>query len=239
MKIKCIVVDDEPLAQRVLEKYIASLSSLELLKKCNNALEAMSFLHQNKVDLIFLDIKMPELTGIEFLKTLTHPPQIIITTAYSEYALQGYEYSVTDYLLKPFSYERFLKAVNKVIDKKVENNSILPASREPADDFIFFKADKIDHKILFSEIKYIEGCGNYIKVFTNNKMLMVAETMTTIEKNLPTELFVRTHKSYIVSIKKIDQLEGNVIRIGKSTIPIGNYYRMQVTSILDKYNLKK
>ena len=239
MKIKCIVVDDEPLAQRVLEKYISSLSSLELLIKCNNALEAMSFLHQNKVDLMFLDIKMPELTGIEFLKTLTHPPQIIITTAYSEYALEGYEYSVTDYLLKPFSYERFLKAVNKVIDKKVENNSILPANREPVDDFIFLKADKIDHKILYSDIKYIEGCGNYIKVFTNNKMLMVAETLTTIEKNLPSELFVRTHKSFIVSIKKIDQIEGNIIRIGKNTIPIGNYYRMQVNSILDKYNLKK
>lgn len=239
MKIKCIVVDDEPLAQRVLEKYISSLSSLELLKKCNNALEAMSFLHQNEVDLMFLDIKMPELTGIEFLKILTHPPQIIITTAYSEYALEGYEYSVTDYLLKPFSYKRFLKAVNKVIDKKIENNSILPASREPADDFIFLKADKIDHKILFSEIKYIEGYGNYIKVFTNNKMLMVAETMTTIEKNLPTEIFVRTHKSFIVSIKKIDQIEGNIIRIGKSIIPIGNFYKRHVNAILDKYNLKK
>ena len=239
MKIKCIVVDDEPLAQRVLEKYISSLSSLELLIKCNNALEAMAFLHQNKVDLMFLDIRMPELTGIEFLKTLTHPPQIIITTAYSEYALEGYEYSVTDYLLKPFSYERFLKAVNKVIDKKVENNSTVSANREPVDDFIFLKADKIDHKILYSDIKYIEGCGNYIKVFTNNKMLMVAETLTTIEKNLPTELFVRTHKSYIVSIKKIQEIEGNIIRIGKSAVPIGNYYRMQVNSILDKYNLKK
>ena len=142
MKIKCIVVDDEPLAQRVLEKYISSLSSLELLKKCNNALDAMAFLHQNKVDLMFLDIKMPELTGIEFLKTLTHPPQIIITTAYSEYALQGYEYSVTDYLLKPFSYERFLKAVNKVIDKKVENNSTLSVNREIVNDFIFLDFDR-------------------------------------------------------------------------------------------------
>ena len=238
MKIKCIVVDDEPLAQRVLEKYILSLSSLELLKKCNNALEAMSFLHKNEVDLIFLDIKMPELTGIEFLKTLTHPPQIIITTAYSEYALQSYEYSVTDYLLKPFSFERFLKAVNKAINKKVDNDHTLTAHRELANGFIFLKADKVDHKILFSDIKYIEGCGNYIKVFTNNKMIIAAETMTTIEKNLPAELFVRTHKSFIVSIKKIDQIEGNIIRIGKSVIPIGNYYRMHVNTILDKYNLK-
>jgi len=239
MKIKCIVVDDEPLAQRVLEKYISSLPSLELLKKCNNALEAMSFLHQNKVDLVFLDIKMPELTGIDFLQTMTHPLKIIITTAYSEYALQGYEYSVTDYLLKPFSFERFLKAVNKVTNRNVENNSTLSINRELADDFIFLKEDKIEHKILFSEIKYIEGCGNYIKVFTNNKMLMVAETLTTIKKNLPTELFVRIHKSFIVSIKRIDQVEGNIIRIGKNVIPIGNYYRMHVNAILGKYNLKK
>ena len=139
MKIKCIVVDDEPLAQRVLEKYILSLSSLELLKKCNNALEAMSYLHKNEVDLIFLDIKMPELTGIEFLKTLTHPPQIIITTAYSEYALQSYEYSVTDYLLKPFSFERFLKAVNKAINKKAVNNRTSSANLELANGFIFLK----------------------------------------------------------------------------------------------------
>jgi DNA-binding LytR/AlgR family response regulator len=238
MKIKCIVVDDEPLAHSVLEKYISSLSSLELLKKCNNALEAMSFLHQNKVDLMFLDIKMPELSGIEFLKTLTHPPQIILTTAYSEYALQGYEYSVTDYLLKPFSFERFLKAVNKVINKKVENTSTLSANRESVDDFIFLKADKIDHKVLFSEIKYIEGYGNYIKVFTNNKMLMVAETLATIEKNLPTEMFVRIHKSYIVSIKKIQQIDGNMINIGKKMIPIGKFYKMRVEEMLNKFYLR-
>jgi len=239
MKIKCIVVDDEPLAQGVLGKYISSLSSLELLKKCNNALEAMSFLHQNEVDLMFLDIKMAELTGIEFLKTLTHPPQIIITTAYSEYAMQGYEYSVIDYLLKPFSFERFLKAVNKVINKKVTNDNTLSPNREVADDFIFLKADKIDHKILFSEIKYIEGCGNYIKVFTNNKMLMVAETLTTIEKNLPTQMFIRTHKSYIVSIKNIQQIDGNMINIGKKMIPIGNFYKLRVEEMLNKFNLKK
>jgi len=237
--MKCIVVDDEPLAQRVLEKYISSLSSLELLKKCNNALEAMAFLHENKVDIMFLDIKMPELTGIEFLKTLTHPPQIIITTAYSQYAVQSYEFSVIDYLLKPFSFERFLKAVNKVINKKVEKNSTLSVNPEPVQDFIFLKADKIDHKIFYSQIKYIEGCGNYIKIFTDNKMLMVAETMTEVEKNLPRELFIRTHKSFIVSIKKIDQIEGNMIRIGDKTIPIGNYYRLCVNTILDKYNLKK
>ena len=198
----------------------------------------MSFLHQNEVDVIFLDIKMPELTGIEFLKTLTHPPQIIITTAYSEYALEGYEYSVIDYLLKPFSYERFLKAVNKVTDKRAENNNVLE-NNKITEDFIFLRADKAEHKILFSDIHYIEGYGNYIKVFFKNKMLLVSETMTTVEKNLPSELFVRIHKSYIVSIKKIDKIEGNMIRLGDIILPIGNYYKKGVNTILDKYNLKK
>jgi len=240
MSIKCIVVDDEPLAQNVLEKYIASLSSLELVKKCNNALEAMSFLHENEVDLMFLDIKMPQMTGLEFLKTLTHPPEVILTTAYSGYALEGYEYSVVDYLLKPFSFERFLKAVNKVIMKKsVETNHISTSENKTYEDFIFLKADKIDHRIPFSDIIYIEGCGNYIKVFTKDKMLLVSETMTTIEKNLPVNLFVRVHKSFIVSIAKIQQVEGNMIRIGKKSIPIGNFYKMNVERILAKFNLKK
>lgn len=240
MSIKCLVVDDEPLAQSVLEKYIASLSSLSLVKKCNNALEAIAFLHENEVDLMFLDIKMPQMTGLEFLKTLTHPPEVILTTAYSEYALEGYEYSVVDYLLKPFSFERFLKAVNKIIMKKnVETNQISTTENKIYEDFIFLKADKIDHRIPFSDIIYIEGCGNYIKVFTKDKMLLVSETMTTIEKNLPENLFLRTHKSFIVSIEKIQQIEGNMIRIGKKSIPIGNFYKMNVEKILAKFNLKK
>jgi DNA-binding LytR/AlgR family response regulator len=240
MSIKCIVVDDEPLALSVLEKYISSLSSLELLKKCTNALEAMAFLHENQIDLMFLDIKMPQVTGLEFLKTLTHPPEVILTTAYSEYALEGYEYSVVDYLLKPFSFERFLKAVNKVIMKKnVETKQISTSENKTYEDFIFLKADKIDHRIPFSDIIYIEGYGNYIKVFIKDKMLLVSETMTTIEKNLPVNLFVRVHKSFIVSIAKIQQIEGNMIRIGKNCIPIGNFYKMNVEKILAKFNLKK
>ena len=240
MKIRCIIVDDEPLAQRVLEKYISSLSSLELVKKCSNALEAMSFLHQNRVDLMFLDIKMPELTGLQLLKTLSHPPEVILTTAFSEYALEGYEYSVTDYLLKPFSFERFLKAVNKVLNKKyVVNDSVSTVDKKVNEGFIFLRADKINHKISFAEIIYIEGCGNYVKVFTEKKMIIAAQSLTTIEKNLPPELFLRTHKSFIVSLKRIRQIEGNIIKLGKKVIPIGNFYKMRVEEILSKYNLKK
>lgn len=239
MKIKCMVVDDEPLAQKVLEKYISRLPSLQLVKKCSNALEAMAFLHQNRVDLMFLDIKMPELSGLELLKTLTHAPAVILTTAFSEYALDGYEYSVVDYLLKPFSFERFLKAVNKVVSKKSPEFGTMASANKLDEGFIFLKADKIDHKVYYAGIKYIEGCGNYIKVYFNDKMIMVAETLTTIEKNLPPELFVRIHKSFIVSIKKIDQVIGNMVKIGTKTMPIGNFYKMQVEEMVKRYNLKK
>ena len=232
MKIKCIIVEDEPLAQKVLEKYISSLSSFVLVKKCNNALEAVDFLRGNHIDLIFLDIKMPELTGLEFLKSLTHPPKVIITTAYPEYALEGYEHSVVDYLLKPVSFERFLKAVNKV---KIDT----PVVSTTGDDFIFIKEDKINHKVFFSEIQYIEGYGNFLKVFTDDKMILVSETMTNIEDRLPDEMFLRVHKSYIVSLRKIKQIEGNMITIGDNTIPIGKYYKMNVEKMIGKFNLKR
>jgi DNA-binding LytR/AlgR family response regulator len=233
MKIKCMVVDDEPLAQRVLEKYINSLDSLELVKKCGNGLEALSYLHKDSVDIIFLDIKMPELSGLEFLKTLDNPPQIIITTAYSEYALEGYEYSVVDYLMKPIPFERFLKAVNKVIDKRdtIYNRPSLSTS-ENTKNFVFLKSDKVNHKVFFSEIQYIEGCGNFIKVYTDDKMLIVSERMTNIENILPGKLFLRIHKSYIVSIKKINQVVENKVKTGDKMLPIGNFYKRRVKDLI-------
>ncbi len=233
MKLKCLIVDDEPLARRVLEKYIVSLPSLEIVKQCGNAMEAAGYLHTHPVDVMFLDIKMPELTGLDFLKTLTSPPRVILTTAYSEYALEGYEYAVVDYLLKPISFERFLKAINKITQQA---SALIPINinqnRSKEKDFIFLRADKIDHKVCFSKIQYIEGCGNFVKVYMKDNMLMVAETMATMENNLPTDLFLRTHKSFIVSIPHIDQVEGNMIKIGKTTIPIGNQYKLTVKQTL-------
>ena len=238
MKFKCLIVDDEPLARRVLEKFIASLPSLELVKQCSNALEAAAYLHTHTVDIMCLDIKMPELTGLDFLKTLTSPPQVILTTAYSEYALEGYEYSVVDYLLKPISFERFLKAINKIstqTNTPIQTSIVKNCSKEK--DFIFLRADKIDHKVCFSKIQYIEGCGNFVKVFLEKQMLMVSETMAAMENNLPMDLFLRTHKSYIVSIPHIDQVEGNMIKIGETVIPIGNQYKMQVRQRLQRFYL--
>lgn len=236
MKIKCLVVDDEPLAQRVLEKYISSLDSLELVKKCNNALEASSYLHRHQVDVMFLDIKMPELTGMEFLKILTDPPQVILTTAYSEYALEGYEYSVVDYLLKPISFERFLKAVNKIKKKNSDTESGKPTPKTEMADFIFLKSDQTHHRVQYKDIKYLQGYGNYIKVFTRNRKILILETMGNMEKKLPKEQFVRVHKSYIVSIQKIDKIIENKIKINDTSIPIGRAYKIRVNDILKKYN---
>jgi DNA-binding LytR/AlgR family response regulator len=233
MKITCMIIDDEPLAQKVLEKYITALPSLKLVKKCNNAPEAIAWLHENIVDLIFLDIKMPIVSGIDFLKSLIHKPQVILTTAYSEYALEGYEYAVVDYLLKPISFERFLKAVNKVAVSK--SGSEIVEHKSDIKDFIFLKEDKINHRVFFDEIRYMEACGNFIKVYTEARMILVAATMTNMEKTLPKNYFVRVHKSFIVSIQRIDQIEGNMISIGKNTIPIGNSYKMIVEQVLSKY----
>lgn len=242
MSIKCIIVDDEPLARRVIEKYIASLPSLELVKQCENAIEAASFLHQNQVDIMFLDIKMPQLSGLEFLKTLHDPPAVIITTAYSEYALEGYEYNVTDYLLKPIAFERFLKAVNKVIDKKgkdvVPQVKVSHPVQETLDDFIFLKADKASHKVSYSHLHFIEGCGNYIKVYTKEKTLIVAERMSAIERMLPGHLFVRIHKSFIVSISRIQEVVEGKLKIKDKWLPVGNMYKMKVKELIESLTLK-
>jgi DNA-binding LytR/AlgR family response regulator len=241
MKIKCLIVDDEPLAQSILQKYISSLPSLELVKVCNNALEALAYLHQHSVDLMFLDIKMPEISGLDMLKTITEPPKVIITTAHSEYAMEGYEYSVVDYLLKPFSFERFLKAVNKVIQKEEKLSRAEPNLTETAQtDCIFLKVDKTHQKVKCSEILYIEGYGNFIKVFLeNNKMILVAETMTNIEKRLPDTLFIRIHKSYIVSIQKITQIGSHELKIGNKSIPIGSLYKMKAEEVLKRMGALK
>ena len=238
MKIKCMIVDDEPLARRVLEKHISALPSLELMKACSNATEAAAYLHEHPVDIVFLDIKMPGITGLDFLKTLSNPPHVILTTAYSEYALEGYEYSIVDYLLKPISFERFLKAVNK-IPERIEKTHIHKdgISSRAQNDFIFLRVDKVEHKVLFSDMRYIEGYGNFVKVYTKSKMILVAGTMAAIEERLPGDVFLRVHKSYVVSIKKIDTIEGNMIRIGEKVIPIGKTYKRDVERMIEKYKL--
>lgn len=232
--IRCLIVDDEPLARRVIENYITRLPSLECVQQCANAIEAASYLHSHSVDVMFLDIKMPEMTGLDFLKTLAHPPQVILTTAYSEYALEGYEYSVTDYLLKPIAFERFLKAVNK-IQVSVKHES---STTESSDDgFILLKEDKVEHQVPLIQIHYIEGCGNFVRVFIDDREIIVAETMTHMQSRLPEDRFIRVHKSYIISLARIEQIEGNMIRMSGKTIPIGRTYKIHLENILQKYRL--
>ncbi|OJJ15079.1 hypothetical protein BKI52_40140 [marine bacterium AO1-C] len=236
MKLKCLLVDDEPLAHKVIQNYVNRLHTLEVVGNCYNAVEAINFLYEHEVDLMFLDIHMPELNGLEMLKTLPSPPRVIVTTAYSEFALESYEFGIVDYLLKPIAFPRFLKAVNRVIEQTPaastaqENSTNAPLTNnkpsQQADGYLFLKENQITHKVFLNDILFIQAYGNYLKFFTEQKMIMVADTMKNISGKLPEDQFMRVHKSYIVSLGKIDQIEGNQIRLKDEVVPVGNKYRL-------------
>ena len=230
-RCKCIIVEDEPLAQNILKKYIADHPSLELVATCTDALEAQLILNKQSIHLIFLDINLPKLSGINFIKSLLQSPLIIFTTAYPEFAVEGFELNAVDYLLKPFSFERFLKAVNKVIEKL--NNSALP-KKEEIDAFIFFKSDKKIHKVDLESIHYIEAVGDYMKVITDSGQLLINETMKNLQEELPARSFIRVHKSFIISRNRIKFIEGNYIQVENKSIPIGATYRNDVLASTDK-----
>ncbi|MGK7370224.1 MAG: LytR/AlgR family response regulator transcription factor [Candidatus Halalkalibacterium sp. M3_1C_030] len=218
--IGCLIVDDEPSAQEVLKQYIADTPQLVLKGCCDDALSASEFLTNNTVDLLFLDVNMPKLSGISFLKTHDDMPPVILTTAYDDYALEGYELDIVDYLLKPFSFERFVKAVQKVDTRG------LSSDREDA--VLTVKADKKTYRISLSDIHYIESAGDYVTIHTPGQRLTTHETMKNLEEKLPSEQFVRVHKSYIIALPKVKYLEGNSIKIGENLIPIGTTYREAV-----------
>ncbi len=230
--LNCLIVDDEPLAHQVIESYIQKVERLKIVGNCYNAVDTINFLHKNHVDLVFLDINMPELTGIDLLKTLQDPPMIILTTAYSEFALESYELGVTDYLLKPIRFERFLKAVNKVLDifdrqvttELVQNNSSA-SGKSAVQDHILAKANGITHKIMLSNIHYIQSYGNFIKIFTDEKVYLTAETMKNIENTLSESNFIRVHKSYLVNTEHIEKILSNSLFVAGTEIPIGNTYK--------------
>ncbi|NQU32831.1 MAG: response regulator transcription factor [Bacteroidetes bacterium] len=224
MEIRCLIVDDEVLAQDVIEKYIESIPTLKLIGKCDHAMEAISFLHNNPIDLIFLDLNMPELNGLEMLRTLHNPPNVILTTAYSEYALESYEYGVVDYLLKPIKFERFIKAVNKVVDMysiKAESEHKDSNLSKP----IFIKEDHTTHAILPENILYVEAYGNYLKIYTIEKTYVTRQTMQYMVGQLPDSIFCRIHKSYIVNKLKITKVIGNMVFIKDIELPIGSTYK--------------
>lgn len=232
--IRCLVVDDEELARALLGNYIGRLPHLELAASCANPLEAMAVLQQQNMDILFLDIQMPELTGIEFLRTLPRKPVVIFTTAYAEYALEGYALDVTDYLLKPFSFERFLQAVNKAI-ALIQAKSGLPKATPPPvndtlppKDFILVKAEHKVHRIKYDDILYIQSMREYAAFYTASGRILSLNSLKSLEETLPPERFIRIHKSYIVAINKIDTLEGNMVQVGKERLPVGANYREEV-----------
>lgn len=239
MKINCIAVDDEPLALDVIEDYIKKVPFLNLLKSFDNAIDAMEFLRNEKVDLMFLDIQMEELTGIQMLNIIKPKPEVIFTTAYDQFALQGYELDVTDYLLKPISFERFVKAVDKVYEKfcKMNSGKAHPAEVSifnPRTDYFFVKSGFKLHKVTFDEILYVEGQGDYLKIVTPRARIMTLQTFKGVEDILPQSNFIRVHKSYIVAIDKIVSIEGNTIRIAEAQIPVGESYKKQFQMVLDQ-----
>lgn len=228
-KIKCIIIEDEPLAVKVLSDYILQVPFLLLQATFKNALLATEYLRENSTELIFLDIHLPKLKGMAFLKTLSHSPAIIITTAYNQYAVEGFDLNVTDYLLKPFSFERFLVAVGKV---KTAQNEISNANEvTEKKDFIFLNIQKKKVKILFSDIVYIESQREYIKIVTTKKEFIPKMSTHEIESLLPANLFKRIHRSYIVSISKIESYTSENVEINGVSIPIGREYRGTIENL--------
>lgn len=228
MEIRALITDDEPLAQNVIQQYAKKLPDLNIVGTCNDAICAHKFLQEEKIDLLFLDINMPKLSGISFLKSLKNPPLVIFTTAYSEYALEGFELNAIDYLKKPFSFDRFCKAyfrAEELLQLKKQSLDNIQNSAAQSADFLFIKSDKKTIKVKFSEIIYIEGLGDYIKVHLQDKRLVTNLSMKKIFALLPENKFFRTHKSFIVSLDKVEAIEGNMTIINQTKLPIGNSYR--------------
>ncbi|PHI19310.1 DNA-binding response regulator [Lewinellaceae bacterium SD302] len=232
MTINYIIVDDERMAHEIIEGYCNLLPYLNLVQHCYDAIEAMECLQQNQVDLMFLDLNMPKLKGFDFLKTLQYPPKVIVTTAHREYALEGHELNVTDYLLKPFSFERFVKAVNRLNEETARQEITVTKQSRVEEQRIFIRSGRKHIQLELQAIQYVEAYGNYCKLFTADREMQVREKISTLEVSLPTGNFIRVHKSFIVSKRHIDMIEGNRIRIGKSEIPIGKLYRKAMMKIL-------
>lgn len=251
--IRYLIVDDEPIAHEIIEDYSKLLPHLTLVHQCYDAFQAIQFLSKHEVDLIFLDLNMPKLKGFDFLKTLRHPPKVIVTTAYSEFAIESYELDVVDYLLKPFSFERFAKAVNKIrfegkqqradtlvspndspnvrVDQRVDPIPNNTPTENP--QRIFLKSDKKYHQIALDEILYIEAYGNYCKVYLEDEMIMTSQKISSFESILPSNQFLRVHKSFIVAIQHIKLIEGNRITIHTSQVPIGKVYKLNVNRLVE------
>ena len=228
-----LIIDDEPIAHDIIQGYCDQLPGMSLAKNCYDALEALSYLQDEEVDLIFLDLNMPKLKGFSFLKTLAKPPKVIVTTAYKEYALEGYELNIVDYLLKPFSFERFLKAVHKAVKKEDAGTEKTVIRDDNSKETIFLRSNKKYIQVEISEICYLESVGNYVKVHTLAETIVVRDKISELLSKLLGGTFVKVHKSFAVAKSHIDSIEGNRIFIGEDEIPIGKIYRDVVKELRD------
>ncbi|HYF29590.1 MAG TPA: LytTR family DNA-binding domain-containing protein [Chitinophagaceae bacterium] len=233
-KIRCLLIDDEPLALQVLASYVQKLEYLELAGTCHNAIDALNFLQKHKVDLMLLDIQMPGLNGIDFLKSLPHKPRVIFTSAYTQYALEGYELNVVDYLVKPVSFERFVIAINKLFQPNTLSVGQHTEEHYPGfkNSFIYIKAEKKMRKVFLNDILYLESLKDFVRIQTTSKSIITYQTITYFEEKLPEDQFLRVHRSFIVSLHHIQSFTGTSIEINNFEIPIGRLYKMNVLKTL-------
>ncbi len=239
MKYSCIIVDDEPLAQDVLESYVEKFAGLELVGKCHNAYEAVEMLRARKVDIMLLDIQMPGISGLEFVRTLHNAPAVIFTTAHAEYAVAGFELDAMDYLLKPISFDRFSKAVNKAIHYLALEKQEERQNADDEDGHIFVKADKKIVKIKLDDILYIEGLKDYVMIFVPGQRIITLQTMKNLEERLPSGKFMRIHRSFIISVEKLKSISSHSVDISGKQIPIGKNYKVEFMKVIEKKNFVK
>ncbi|HPF50073.1 MAG TPA: response regulator transcription factor [Draconibacterium sp.] len=230
---RCVIIDDEPIAIRVIRNHLASFTEFEVVAECRNALEAISVLSKEKIDLLFCDIQMPQLTGVDFVRSLPHPPKVIFTTAYRDYAVDAFELHVVDYLLKPISFERFTKAIQHfLIDGTQKTQPTETGQSNEERDFIFLKADKKHYKVNLDEILYIESLGDYVITYTSESKIVSKERISHLAEILPSDRFIQIHRSYIVSINKIESVGPGFVEIRKKKLSIGRNYKADLSSLL-------
>jgi DNA-binding LytR/AlgR family response regulator len=231
----CLIVDDEPPAREVLKRYIQKLSKLQLAGECGNALQVIPFLHTHPVDILFLDIHMPQLNGLELVSTLVNPPKIIFTTAFAEHALESYELQATDYLLKPIKFERFVKAVNRAMPQQAIPSLTPEPLLATEDNFLYFRADRKMVKVMLKDILYIESLKDYVKIITSGDQVITKYSMTALEAMLPATGFLRIHRSFIIAVKKLSAYTNTHIQLGNIELPIGKMYQHEILKNLSSF----
>ena len=232
---KCLIIDDEPIAIRVIKKHLSAFTDFKIVAECSNAIEAISILSKEKIDLIFCDIQMPQITGVDFVRSLSHAPKVIFTTAYREYAIEAFELNVIDYLLKPVSFERFTKAINNFLElTSLENKPerVNDTEKDNAPEYLFLKADKKYHKVNLCDILYFESFGDYVIAYTSDKKIVTKERISNLAEKLPENHFLQIHRSYIVSIPKIESVGPGFVEINKKKLPVGRSYRPDLSRLM-------